>query len=124
MNGSDLDKLSRTFGIYDIEEIRKPQTYDYNFVDDTFSSLASHKKYATIHSSYRITVEKEFIDSLLEASIRNDIKNGPSFNILYEQYKDVIRAESREKELQKKYPELAEIMKDYEIMKALILQKE
>jgi len=121
MNGSDLDKLSRTFGIYDIEEIRKPQTYDYNFVDDTFSSLASHKKYATIHSSYRITVEKEFIASLLKASIDNDIKNGPS---LYEHYKDVIRAESREKELQKKYPELAEIMKDYEIMKALILQKE
>jgi hypothetical protein len=119
MNGSDLDKLSRTFGIYDIEEIRKHHTYDYNFVE--FSSIAPHKQYATIDISYRITVEKEFIASLLKASIDNDIKNGPS---LYEHYKDVIRAESREKELQKKYPELAEIMKDYEIMKALILQKE
>jgi hypothetical protein len=119
MNGSDLDKLSRTFGIYDIEEIRNPHAYDYNFVE--FSSIAPHKKYATIDISYRITVEKEFIASLLKANIDNDIKNGPS---LYEHYKDVIRAESREKELQKKYPELAEIMKDYEIMKALILQKE
>lgn len=124
MNGRDLDKLSRIFGIYDIEEIRKPQTYDYNFIDDTFSSLASHRKYMTIHTSYRITVEKEFIGAMLDAIIPDDITNGPPFAMLYDHFKCVYNAELKQKELHKKYPELEEIMKDYEIMKALILQKE
>lgn len=124
MNSRDLDKLSRTFGIYDIEEIRKPQTYDYNFLDNAFPSIASHKRYMTIDTSYRITVEKEFFGALLDASNEDDLTDGPSFGMLYNHFRRIYNAELKQKELHKKYPELVEIMKDYEIMKALILQKE
>ena len=127
MNSRDLEGLSREFGIRDLEEIREPERYDYTYV--SFSSMNSSRKYTTVNTSYRITVEKEFMYALLNSISHNDRNpnntriDGPKLDILYNYLYDTVNKEKREKKLQEQHPELAEIMKEYEVMKALLLQK-
>lgn len=129
MNSKTKKILEDVFGIYNID--LATQSYNHHdYKSIMIGDYVDMPPMVTKRHMYNANIEPSLLDELVKA-IEYDtgnnnnfvISNGMPIDILYDYLKNMYERDAREKQLQNKYPELAEIAKEYEIMKALILKK-
>lgn len=128
MNKEDYDKLCRQFDIKDI----KIEEEIYNDYDIDWATIGSQKYSSSIIQRTKpvitIKADKSFMYFLLDFlsyKERFDSYEGmsyPNIEQLNKYFRDRYERWYTEEVLQRKYPELQDIMRDYEVTKALILE--
>lgn len=125
------DVRSILLNIFGIDNI-KYRHHTFSVYDTPVAGYQNYMQDVQFESMpvYEATIDERFLDTLIRA-IDYDSKHnngfsepkGPPIDVLYDYLMYNYNREKNEKYLQDKYPELAEIAKEYEIMKALILKK-
>lgn len=130
MTRDEEEMLSRVFGITNIKFERERydlESYGNMFMDNYFSDF--NQRPIMTKQYYSVTIDSGFLRDLIKAANHDRSVNfgsvekyGRPIDVLYDYLKQSYNEKKREKELHDKYPELDEIMKDYEVMKALIVK--
>lgn len=136
MNFQTEKKLQEYFGIRQVEQIKK---YAHTRIDHrsfmmNSADLVSGTIPVEYEYDYKITVNEDFIN-LLELIIRREESDQRFYNQgfssfksrkpvdlieIYHRLKREFEDQDEDQRMQQKHPELAEIMKDYRSMKALL----
>jgi hypothetical protein len=136
MNFQTEKKLQEYFGIQRVEQIKKytRTRIDYRSFMMNSADLISETIPVEYEYDYKITVNEDFIN-LLELIIRREESDQRFYNQgfspfesrkpvnlieIYHRLKREFEDQDEDRRMQQKHPELAEIMKDYRSMKALL----
>lgn len=123
MDEKNLKLLRDSFGILKIEKSYTKSSYDdfqytmdYNFSKNIAIPIATTYNYEILAESY-------FVETLLKMIQNSKYGSDTSLSDMYDELQKQYHKEKQELKLQREHPELAEIMRDYNVTKALILQE-
>lgn len=122
----ELDGLEGVFDIFDVKtkKINKSkvdyETYD---ISTTFSPVSMVGISYNTETVYELTVSEHFVYLLIKL-LKHDLfrNNEPSIVHLYGYMRETWDKEEETKKLHAEYPELEEIMRDYNVTKNLIIK--
>ena len=129
---NEINRILESFGI-DVKRVTRRESYtaaDINYISPTSTYIATRYSEPIVEAQ----LDEKFVHMLIDYykcqqhysyNVRYDYNyinlSDPRLFIDYVNYR--IKKEENEKKLQDKYPELREIMRDYEVTKALIVNE-
>jgi hypothetical protein len=124
-----IDSLNQFFGITDVS-FEKEHEYSLDFINTSqLATLYTKTEYTRIPTKEIVCIKADkyfyfflldFINYYKGKYVRYE--GSPSPDILREYFKNRYEKWYNEEVLQNKYPELGEIMRDYEVMKKLLVK--
>jgi len=128
-NNTNLKKIKEVFDIDLVETKKLPRKYDYSYIYKDFNSAYDPYnqipvKYDEVHI---LAVPDNFLRVLIDLIDYYDNTHRigsydsiPSLTYLYDYLEDTYLEKNKTAQLHREHPELAEIMRDYNAMKALV----
>lgn len=116
-------ELYENYGIKKISQNKVADSYsdmyyDFNTNISNYLAIPVATKF-----EYELVVEDYFMEMLLKLIDTSKYEDGrKTLRDMLDHIKYQYNKENKEKQLQKEHPELAEIMRDYNVTKALIIQ--